>query len=76
MFAGRFVALSSRLRFISPKFYACRFSTVKINFINTDGSIIEANAKIGDSILEVAHNHGVGLEGACESSLACRYILY
>ena len=28
-------------------------------------------ARIGESILEVAHNNQVELEGACESSLAC-----
>ena len=28
-------------------------------------------ARIGESILEVAHNNGIDLEGACESSLAC-----
>ena len=28
-------------------------------------------ARIGESILDVAHNNDVDLEGACESSLAC-----
>ena len=28
-------------------------------------------ARLGESILDVAHNNGVELEGACESSLAC-----
>ena len=28
-------------------------------------------ARIGESLLDVAHNNEVDLEGACESSLAC-----
>ena len=28
-------------------------------------------AREGESLLEVAHNNGIDLEGACESSLAC-----
>ena len=32
---------------------------------------IEVKAREGESILDVAHNNGVELEGACESSLAC-----
>ena len=33
--------------------------------------MIEVKAREGESILDVAHNNGVDLEGACESSLAC-----
>ena len=28
-------------------------------------------AREGESLLEVAHNNGIDLEGACEASLAC-----
>ena len=28
-------------------------------------------ARDGETLLEVAHNNGIDLEGACESSLAC-----
>ena len=28
-------------------------------------------AREGESLLDVAHNNGIDLEGACESSLAC-----
>ena len=28
-------------------------------------------AREGESLLDVAHNNGIELEGACESSLAC-----
>jgi ferredoxin len=32
---------------------------------------LEVLAREGESILEVAHNNKIDLEGACESSLAC-----
>ena len=32
---------------------------------------VECWAREGESLLEVAHNNGIDLEGACESSLAC-----
>ncbi|ORD99609.1 ADRX [Hepatospora eriocheir] len=31
----------------------------------------DVKSKIGDSLLEVAHNNNVPLEGACEGSIAC-----
>ena len=31
----------------------------------------KALARVGESLLQVAHNNEVELEGACESSLAC-----
>lgn len=43
----------------------------KIIFIEPDGKEKEVEAKNGLSLLEVAHNNGVSLEGACEGSLAC-----
>ena len=36
-----------------------------------ENTIIPVKARIGESLLEVAHNNNVELEGACESSLAC-----
>ena len=32
---------------------------------------VEVLAREGETLLEVAHNNGIELEGACESSLAC-----
>ncbi len=32
---------------------------------------VEVLAREGETLLEVAHNNGIDLEGACESSLAC-----
>ncbi len=43
----------------------------KINFINPEGKNIEIDAPVGLSILEVAHQNNIDLEGACEGSLAC-----
>lgn len=43
---------------------------IKIIFIE-NGKEIEVEASIGLSILEVAHDNNIDLEGACEGSLAC-----
>src|SRR3984893_16003422 len=43
----------------------------KMTFIERDGTRREVDAPRGLSVLEVAHKHGVDIEGACEGSLAC-----
>jgi len=43
----------------------------KMTFVLRDGTCHEVDAPLGLSVLEVAHKHGVDLEGACEGSLAC-----
>jgi 2Fe-2S ferredoxin len=43
----------------------------KIVFVERDGTRREVDAPLGLSVLEVAHKHGVDIEGACEGSLAC-----
>jgi 2Fe-2S ferredoxin len=43
----------------------------KMTFIQRDASRLEVEAPLGLSVLEVAHKHGVDIEGACEGSLAC-----
>ena len=43
----------------------------KIVFIERDGTAREVDAPLGLSVLEVAHRHGIDIEGACEGSLAC-----
>lgn len=40
-------------------------------FVEPDGTRREVEAKNGLSILEIAHEHDIDLEGACEGSLAC-----
>ena len=43
----------------------------KMVFIETDGNRKEVDAPIGLSVMEIAHRHGVDIEGACDGSLAC-----
>jgi len=43
----------------------------KMTFIERDGTRREVDAPNGLSVLEIAHKHGVDIEGACEGSLAC-----
>jgi 2Fe-2S ferredoxin len=43
----------------------------KMTFVERDGSHRVVDAPLGLSVLEVAHKHGVDIEGACEGSLAC-----
>ncbi len=43
----------------------------KMTFVERDGKSREVSAPLGLSVLEVAHKHGVDIEGACEGSLAC-----
>ncbi len=43
----------------------------KMVFIETNGNRNEVNAPIGLSVMEIAHRHGVDIEGACDGSLAC-----
>ena len=42
-----------------------------IRFIQKDHTVKEIQAPIGLSVLEIAHQHDIDLEGACEGSLAC-----
>jgi len=43
---------------------------IKIIFIENNKEI-EVEASVGLSVLEVAHENNIDLEGACEGSLAC-----
>ena len=43
----------------------------KITFITPDEKRIDIDAPEGLSILEIAHQNDIDLEGACEGSLAC-----
>ncbi len=35
------------------------------------GQVREVEGVAGQSVLEIAHRHGIDMEGACEASLAC-----
>ena len=43
----------------------------KMVFINADGSPREVDAPVGLTVLEVAHQNDIDIEGACEGSMAC-----
>ena len=43
----------------------------KMTFIERNGVRREVEATNGLSVLEIAHRHGIDIEGACEGSLAC-----
>jgi 2Fe-2S ferredoxin len=44
----------------------------KMVFISADGrQRWEVDAPAGDTVLQIAHRHGIDIEGACEGSLAC-----
>ncbi len=43
----------------------------KITFIEADGTRREFEAASGERVLDVAQEHGIDLEGACEGCMAC-----
>lgn len=43
----------------------------KMTFIKPDGTRQVVEAPLGMTILEIAHQNNIDLEGACEGSLAC-----
>ncbi len=43
----------------------------KMTFITPKGDRVEVDAPNGLSVLEIAHQNSLDLEGACEGSLAC-----
>lgn len=43
----------------------------RITFVELDGTRHDVDAPVGLSLLEVAHQNDIDLEGACEGSLAC-----
>ena len=47
------------------------FQKVTVKFIEPDQKTNIVQAKVGQSLLDVAREHNIDLEGACEGSLAC-----
>jgi ferredoxin len=45
--------------------------TITVTFVDKDGNDVVVQAPLGKSLLEVAHDNEIELEGACEGSLAC-----
>lgn len=42
-----------------------------VHFRNKDGTVTVAEGQEGQNLLDVAHKHGVDLEGACDGACAC-----
>lgn len=42
-----------------------------MTFIEPGGVRREVEARVGDTLLDVAHRHGIDIEGACEGCMAC-----
>jgi ferredoxin len=45
--------------------------SISVTFIQPDDSKKSVTALVGESLLQVAHNHEIELEGACEGVCAC-----
>ena len=45
--------------------------TVRVTFIEKDGTRKEVMGKVGERAMYLAHRKGIDMEGACEASLAC-----
>lgn len=43
----------------------------RMTFIAPDGTRHEVDAPLGATVLEIAHDNGIDIEGACEGSMAC-----
>src|SRR5260370_40467799 len=43
----------------------------RVTFVGRDGRRREIDAPLGLSLLEIAHDNDIDIEGACEGSLAC-----
>ena len=43
----------------------------RMTFITVAGDRLEIEAECGRSVMEIAREHDLGIEGACEGSLAC-----
>ncbi|MFC3050961.1 ferredoxin family 2Fe-2S iron-sulfur cluster binding protein [Kordiimonas pumila] len=44
---------------------------VRLYFIKHDGNEVEVTAECGASILQIAQENGLEIEGACEGNMAC-----
>jgi len=43
----------------------------KMTFVVRGGTHKEVDAPLGLSVLDIAHRHGIDIEGACEGQMAC-----
>ena len=45
--------------------------TVRVTFLQPDGTSRAVDARVGESLLQTAHRYDIELEGACEGVCAC-----
>ena len=43
----------------------------KVTFVEPNGEQLVIDAQPGKTLLQVAHKHGIDIEGACEGVMAC-----
>ena len=43
----------------------------RMTFIDADGKALEVEATLGHSLLQIAWDNGIDIEGACEGAMAC-----
>lgn len=43
----------------------------RMTFIDADGAAKEVDAPLGHSLLQIAWDNGIDIEGACEGAMAC-----
>jgi len=43
----------------------------RMTFIDPDGTALQVNAPAGHSLLQIAWDNGIDIEGACEGAMAC-----
>eukprot|EP00741_Cyanophora_paradoxa_P019147 tig00021123_g18487.t1 len=67
--ARRWMASASNDK--KPATPAADLPVYEMTFVEKDGTLRTVKCKEGQSVLDIAHEHDVDLEGACEGSLAC-----
>ena len=60
----------------APDLFRRRYASVserifKMTFVEPGGTRVEVDAPEGYSVMEIAHDNDIDLEGACEGSMAC-----
>lgn len=67
---NRYISTSSKL-YHDDEDLKNRPESVRVVFIEKDGTKKEVMGKVGERAMYLAHRKGVDMEGACEASLAC-----
>ena len=60
-----------KISFGAVRRFSSSAASVKIKFVEPDGYEEVVSAKVGDSILDVAIDHDIDIEGACGGEIAC-----